>query len=194
MNYKMMGRFIAQTLFVEAAFMLPALVISLAGGEKMALLGFGVTIAFVWVAALLLWLLCRKAQHAMGPREGLVSAASSWIIMSLVGCLPFWISREIPQFIDAFFEIVSGFTTTGASVVANVEGLSKGILYWRSFSHWLGGMGVLVFLLAVNPGQQVLTLTADGDYDLLFAYGNVEVQGEAVQLSAQSFAVLQPKV
>ena len=153
MNYKMMGRFIAQTLFVEAIFMLPALIISLVGGEKMAILGFCVAIAVICAVALILRLLCRKAVNAMGPREGLVSASASWIIMSLVGCLPFWVSREIPQFIDAFFEIVSGFTTTGASVVANVEGLSKGILYWRSFSHWLGGMGVLVFLLAVNPGD-----------------------------------------
>ena len=72
--------------------------------------------------------------------------------MSLVGCLPFWISQEIPHFVDAFFEIVSGFTTTGASIVPVVEDLSKGILYWRSFSHWVGGMGVLVFLLAIVPG------------------------------------------
>lgn len=153
MNYKMMGRFIAQTLFVEAIFMIPALIISLVGGESMAAYGFGVAMAVIAVVAAGLWLLCRKAANAMGPREGLLSAAMTWIVMSLVGCLPFWISREIPMFIDAFFEIVSGFTTTGASVVSNVEGMSKGILYWRSFSHWVGGMGVLVFLLAVNPGD-----------------------------------------
>ena len=153
MNYKMMGRFIAQTLFIEAVFMLPALAISLVAGEYMAVLGFCVAIAVIGLTAAVLWMLCRRAPHSMGPREGLVCAAASWVVMSLVGCLPFWISREIPSYIDAFFEIVSGFTTTGASVVANVEGLSKGILYWRSFSHWLGGMGVLVFLLAVNPGD-----------------------------------------
>ena len=153
MNYKMMGRFIAQTLFVEAVFMLPALAISLAAGEHMAAWGFCVAIAAIGLIAVSLWFICRKAPHGMGPREGLVCAAASWVVMSLVGCLPFWISREIPSYIDAFFEIVSGFTTTGASVVANVEGLSKGVLYWRSFSHWLGGMGVLVFLLAVNPGN-----------------------------------------
>ena len=71
--------------------------------------------------------------------------------MSLLGCLPFWISREIPSYLDGLFEIVSGFTTTGASILSNVEGLSNGMLYWRSFSHWVGGMGVLVFLLAVVP-------------------------------------------
>ena len=75
----------------------------------------------------------------------------SWILMSLFGCLPFYLSGEIPSFIDALFEIVSGFTTTGASIVSNVEGLSRAALYWRSFSHWLGGMGVLVFLLAIVP-------------------------------------------
>ena len=153
MNYRIMGRFIAQTLFVEAIFMLPALAISLVAAEHMAALGFCTSVSIIAMIAGFLWLICRKAPHAMGPREGLVCAASSWVIMSLVGCLPFFISREIPSYIDAFFEIVSGFTTTGASVVANVEGLSKGILYWRSFSHWLGGMGVLVFLLAVNPGD-----------------------------------------
>ena len=153
MIYNMMGRFIAQTLFIEAVFMLPALAISLVAGEYMAVLGFCVAIAVIGLTAAVLWMLCRRAPHSMGPREGLVCAAASWVVMSLVGCLPFWISREIPDYIDAFFEIVSGFTTTGASVVANVEGLSKGILYWRSFSHWLGGMGVLVFLLAVNPGD-----------------------------------------
>lgn len=153
MNYKMMGRFIAQTLFIEAIFMLPALAISMAFGEKMAVLGFCISVGITGLIAGSLWLMCRRASHRMGPREGLVCAASSWVIMSLVGCLPFFISREIPSYIDAFFEIVSGFTTTGASVVANVEGLSKGILYWRSFSHWLGGMGVLVFLLAVNMGD-----------------------------------------
>ena len=72
----------------------------------------------------------------------------SWIVLSLIGCLPFYISREIPKYVDALFEMVSGFTTTGASILPEVESLSHGILYWRSFSHWLGGMGVLVFLLA----------------------------------------------
>ena len=77
----------------------------------------------------------------------------SWIAMSLLGCLPFWLSGEIPHFMDAFFEIVSGFTTTGSSILSDVESLSKGLLYWRSFSHWLGGMGVLVFLLAIIPAS-----------------------------------------
>ena len=76
----------------------------------------------------------------------------SWIVMSLLGCLPFVFSGAIPSYIDALFEMVSGFTTTGASILADVESLPRGILYWRSFSHWVGGMGVLVFLLALSPG------------------------------------------
>ena len=148
MNYKMMGRFIAQILSIEGLFMVPALLISLFSGETGAARGFAYTLLLITVAASVLFLLCRKAPSAFYAKEGLVCVGFSWIVLSLVGSLPFYISREIPRYIDAFFEIVSGFTTTGSSILANVEALSKGLLYWRSFSHWLGGMGVLVFLLA----------------------------------------------
>ncbi|MBE6934463.1 MAG: TrkH family potassium uptake protein [Ruminococcaceae bacterium] len=154
MNYKMMGRFIAQTMFIEAIFMIPAGIISLFCGDISAAYSFLAAIAATVLIAGLLWLLCRRAPRAMGAKDGLVCVAVSWIVLSLFGCLPFYLSREIPNFVDAFFETVSGFTTTGASVVANVEALSKGILYWRSFSHWLGGMGVLVFLLALSSGDE----------------------------------------
>ena len=148
MNYKMMGRFIAQILSVEGLFMLPALLISLFQGETAASEGFLYTIALAAAVSAVLFLLCRKAPNAFYAKEGLVCVGISWIVLSLVGCLPFYISREIPAYVDAFFEIVSGFTTTGSSILPDVEALSKGLLYWRSFSHWLGGMGVLVFLLA----------------------------------------------
>ncbi len=153
MNYKMMGRFIAQILFIEGIFMVPALIISICCGESMAIRGFVATIGLIVAVAGILWLLCRSAPSAFYAKEGLVCCAMSWIVLSIAGCLPFCISREIPRFVDAFFEIVSGFTTTGSSVVPLVEELSKGILYWRSFSHWLGGMGVLVFLLAFTGGD-----------------------------------------
>lgn len=148
MNYKMMGRFIAQILLIEGIFMIPALLISAFGGETMAIQGFLTALAVIAVLELVLQLLCRGAPSAFYAKEGLVCVGLSWVVLSLVGCLPFYISREIPSYVDAFFEIVSGFTTTGSSIVPNVEALSKGIIYWRSFSHWLGGMGVLVFLLA----------------------------------------------
>ena len=150
MNYKMMGKFIGNILMVEAVFMVPAMLISLWERE------FGAVIAFMWsLAAILaaagglLWL-GRSSQKKFYAREGLACVGLSWIAMSLLGCLPFFLSGVMPNYIDALFEIVSGFTTTGASILPAVEGLPKGILYWRSFSHWLGGMGVLVFLLAIS--------------------------------------------
>ena len=148
MNYKMMGRFIAQILTIEGFFMIPALILALVFGESGAFLAFVYTVAAIAVTVLVLSLLCRGAPSAFYAREGLVCVGVSWIVLSMFGSLPFWISREIPSYIDAFFEIVSGFTTTGSSILTSVEALSKSLLYWRSFSHWLGGMGVLVFLLA----------------------------------------------
>ena len=137
MNYKIMGRFIAQILTIEGLFMLPALSISLFFGEWNAVQGFLAAILAIAVTAAVLFTLCRKAATALNAREGMVCVGISWIILSLYGCLPFVISGEIPRFVDAFFEIVSGFTTTGSSILADVEALSWGILYWRSFSHWL---------------------------------------------------------
>ena len=148
MNYKMMGHFIAQILSIEGIFMIPALLISFFCNETGAQRGFLLTLLLIAIIVAVLFLLCRKAPSAFYAKEGLVCVAASWIVLSLIGCLPFYISQEIPHYIDAFFEIVSGFTTTGSSILSNVEALSKGLLYWRSFSHWLGGMGVLVFLLA----------------------------------------------
>ena len=152
MNFKMMGRFIAQIVAIEAAFMIPALAISLGYGEWAAVKAFAITLGIMLALAGVFYALCRRAEKLFGAREGLVCVALSWMVMSLLGALPFVLSGQVPNYIDALFEIVSGFTTTGASVIANVEGLFKGLLYWRSFSHWIGGMGVLVFLLAILPG------------------------------------------
>ena len=152
MNYKMMGRFIAQILMITGVFMLPALAISVYCGETAAVYAFLLTLGVFALVIGLLMLTCRGAASAFYAKEGLVCAGASWIVLSLLSCLPFYFSREIPSYLDALFEIVSGFTTTGASIVPEVEKLSKGILYWRSFSHWLGGMGVLVFLLALTQG------------------------------------------
>ncbi len=150
MNYKMMGKFIGRILMVEAVFMVPAMLISLWERE------FGAVIAFMWslgaillAAGGLLWM-GRGSQKRFYAKEGLACVGLSWIAMSLLGCLPFFLSGVMPNYIDALFEIVSGFTTTGASILPAVEDVPKGILYWRSFSHWLGGMGVLVFLLAIS--------------------------------------------
>ncbi len=153
MNYKMMGRFLAQILSIEAVLMIPPLGISLYCGDGPAVHGFAASILLAIVLSGVLFLICRGAPSAFYAKEGFVCVGLTWIVMSMVGCLPFYLSREIPSYIDAFFEIVSGFTTTGASIVPEVEKLSKGILYWRSFSHWVGGMGVLVFMLAIVPSD-----------------------------------------
>ena len=153
MNYKMMGRFLSQTLFVEMLFMIPAAIISLCLGETAAWQAFLLAMAVMLLVTALLYLFCKGAPNALNAREGLVCVGISWIVMSLLGCLPFVFSGSIPHYIDALFEMVSGFTTTGASILPQVENMPKGILYWRSFSHWLGGMGVLVFLLALQPAD-----------------------------------------
>ena len=111
------------------------------------------SIGIILIASGVLHFLCKKARKRFFAKEGLVCVGISWIALSLLGALPFFISSEIPAYIDALFEIVSGFTTTGASILTNVEEMSRGMLYWRSFSHWLGGMGVLVFLLAIAPAD-----------------------------------------
>lgn len=134
--------------------MLPALLIAVYHGEEKTIFGFLTGMAITFAVALLLYLLCRKARKGFYAREGLVCVGASWIMMSLLGCLPFYFSREIPRFIDALFETVSGFTTTGASILPEVESMSMGNLYWRSFTHWLGGMGVLVFVLAIGRGRE----------------------------------------
>lgn len=151
MNYKMIGRFLAQILTVEGIFMIPAIVVCLMYNEISTLRSFLWTILIICTVVIVLFLTCRQAKRGFYAKEGLVCVGIGWIGMSILGCLPFFISGEIPNYLDALFEIVSGFTTTGASILPEVESLSKGILYWRSFSHWLGGMGVLVFLLAIAP-------------------------------------------
>ena len=151
MNYKMVGRFIAQILTLETLFMIPALMMSMYWGESTATRGFIYTLSILVSLDMVLFQLCRGAPSAFYAKEGFVCVALGWLSLSLTGGLPFWLSGEIPIFVDALFEIVSGFTTTGASILSDVEALSRSLLYWRSFSHWLGGMGVLVFLLAISP-------------------------------------------
>ncbi len=153
MNFKMIGRFLSQLIAIEAAFFMPALAISLSYGEWGSVQAFGCTMAICLAIAGIMYAACRKAGKLFGAKEGLVCVGFSWVVLSLLGALPFTLSGVISNYIDAFFETVSGFTTTGASILADVESLPKGMLYWRSFTHWVGGMGVLVFLLAIAPGQ-----------------------------------------
>ena len=150
MNYSMISSIVGKVLSVEAVFMLPALVISLCCGEGAAALGVGLAMALSLAVGLPLGLHKPKKTDFFA-RDGLAIACLTWLAVSAIGALPFCISGAIPNYIDCLFETVSGFTTTGATILANVEALPRGLLYWRSFTHWLGGMGVLVFLLILNP-------------------------------------------
>ena len=158
MNLKMIGRFLAQLVALEAALLIPALGISMGYGEWNAVKAFGISMGIMLGFAGLLWLLCRHCGKRFGPTDGMVCTGLGWVVLSLLGAMPFCLSGEIPRYLDALFETVSGFTTTGASILNNVEALSKGLLYWRSFSHWLGGMGVLVLLLAIAPSGGGFTM------------------------------------
>lgn len=151
MNYKMIGRFISMTLAIEAAFMLPALVMSFFDENRGVSRAYLYSIGLILLIAGLLYLICRNAQRRFYAREGLVCVSLSWMMMSLLGCLPYFLSGQIPSYINALFETVSGFTTTGATILSDVESMSKSLVYWRSFTQWIGGMGVLVFLLAIVP-------------------------------------------
>lgn len=150
MNYKMIRHFLGWILLFEAGFMLLPLVTSLCFGEWKCALAFllsaGICAAVGGICAAF-----KSKNTTLYAREGFVIVSLSWIVLSLFGTLPFVFSGEAPSYIDAFFETVSGFTTTGASILPNVEKLSRGLVMWRSFTHWIGGMGVLVFVMAFLP-------------------------------------------
>ena len=150
MNIAMICRILGLALGVEAAFMTPPFIIALVRGEHSAAVAFAAAITAILVCAVLLRRVkARRQKYYAG--EGFVTVGLSWVLLSVFGALPRCLSGAVPSFVDAFFETVSGFTTTGASVIADVEALPMSLQYWRSFTIWLGGMGVLVFVLAVSP-------------------------------------------
>lgn len=162
MNYKMITYILGWLLTFEAIFMLVPVVTALCYGESQIWYFIG-TAAFCAVAGRLLTLKKRK-KTAMYSRDGFMVVAMSWIVMSVFGAIPFFLSGAIPSFVDALFETVSGFTTTGASILSDVEALPKCMLMWRSFTHWVGGMGVLVFIMAFLPlsgGQNMHLMKAE---------------------------------
>ena len=153
MNFKMVAFLIGHILRLEALFMVPAMAISFFGKEPVSARAFLITIVVLIVVSFLATFRKPKSR-GFYTREGFFVTALAWMVMSLFGALPFFISGEIPNYLLAVFETVSGFTTTGASILKDVEVMSRGMLYWRSFTHWLGGMGILVFLLAILPMAQ----------------------------------------
>lgn len=184
MNFRIISYILGWVLIIESAFLLLPFLVGIVYGESAA------------VSYLLTAVLCaicgtpfvvRKPKNTVFfLKEGFVAVALSWIALSIFGCLPFVISGEIPHFTNALFETVSGFTTTGSSILTDVEALSHTALFWRSFTHWIGGMGVLVFLLAIlpmaggsqmhlmkaeSPGPSVSKLVPKTRYTALILYG-----------------------
>ncbi len=149
MNKRIIIRLIGKIILTEVILMIPSLLIAFAYGE-----GDAAGFLFTMIPAGLLGLLLtfvRKSEERMSSRDGYFIVAAAWIIISLIGAMPLYISGEFDSYWNALFEIVSGFTTTGASILARPEKLGHGILFWRSFTHWIGGMGVLVFVMMVMP-------------------------------------------
>lgn len=149
MNRSMIRYVLGHVLKIEGALLLLPCLIALFYREKEGLY----YLAVAAICLLLGYLMTHKKpkSNVFYMKEGCVATTLSWVALSFFGCLPLWFSREIPSFTDALFETISGFTTTGASILSNVEALSHAALLWRSFTHWIGGMGVLVFLLAIIP-------------------------------------------
>ena len=162
MNYRMIGYLLGLILLIEAALMAIPAAVALAYGES--LMPFIITIALL-IAVSVPLVIFRSKNRRIYAKDGFIVVVAAWILMSLFGALPFKLSGAIPSYVDAFFETVSGFTTTGASILSEIESLPKGILFWRSFTHWVGGMGVLVFMMAILPaaggGQNMHLMRAE---------------------------------
>ena len=162
MNYKMIRNILGWLLIFEAGFMLVPLITGICFGERETVF-FALTIVLcASIGGLCVW--NKPKDSVLYAREGFVIVAFSWIALSLFGAIPFFISGAIPSYLDAVFETVSGFSTTGASILTEVESLPKCMLMWRSFTHWVGGMGVLVFIMAFMPlsgGQNMHIMKAE---------------------------------
>ncbi|MCH5189036.1 MAG: TrkH family potassium uptake protein [Oscillospiraceae bacterium] len=158
MNYRMISSTVGKLLMIEALFMALPLFVSFYYAE-------GISIAGVYSFVMVILVVTGAVLSAIKPKnrrifakEGFVIVALSWIMVALFGSLPFYFSGAIPSFTDAFFETVSGLTTTGASILNDIEALPKSLLFWRSFTHWIGGMGVIVFVLAILPQKDTQSM------------------------------------
>lgn len=183
MNYRMIIYILGKIMLIGSAVLIPPLAVSFIYGDGCHW-AFLIAIAVFLVLGAAVFFPPKKKE--LFAREGLMIVAIAWILFSIVGGLPFFISREIPSFVDCFFETVSGFTTTGSTILADVESMSKSLLFWRSFTHWIGGMGVLVFAMAIfaqkdartthimraeMPGPKIGKLVSKWQFSIRILYG-----------------------
>ena len=163
MNYKMVIHTVGQVVLLEAGLLILPLLVSLYFGESCTP-AYLCAIAAALLLGGIMTILFRPKNHVIFAREGFFIVSISWLLLSAIGALPFTLSGDIPSYVDAFFETVSGFTTTGASILTNVEALMYGNLFWRSFTHWVGGMGVLVLVTIIAdklPNRSMNILKAE---------------------------------
>lgn len=151
MNKKMVFRTVGRLAQIVSLLLLIPAVVAIIYGETKQLFAFVITAALAFLAGAVISLLTKTKNRVIYARDGFAITALAWVVMALIGAVPFTVSGDIPSYVDAIFETVSGFTTTGASILTDVEAMSRSGLLWRSFTHWIGGMGVLVFVMAVMP-------------------------------------------
>ncbi|MGN0448507.1 MAG: TrkH family potassium uptake protein [Acutalibacteraceae bacterium] len=183
MNRRMVIYLVGKIIQLEAALMIPALITSFIYKEKCSV-HFIITIIIALALGFIMAKISRPKNKVIYAKEGFVITALCWLVLSAIGALPFFLSGEIPSYIDAFFETVSGFTTTGASILTDIESLSRGILFWRSFTHWVGGMGVLVFVMAIMKN------VSDRPIHILRAESPGPIIGKLVPKMKQSTRIL----
>ena len=150
MNFRLINSILSRVIMLQGVLLLPSCLVGILYKEWGDALTY-LIVSFVCFIVGFLMYLTKPKSSTFYAREGFVAVSLSWIIMSLIGAMPLYFTSDIPSFTDALFEIISGFTTTGSSILPNVEALSHANLFWRSFSHWIGGMGGLVFILAILP-------------------------------------------
>lgn len=167
LKFKPVIKIIGILLMIEGLFMSTAIPFSLYYGSK-DLVSILISVLITFSTGLILWFVIRKyRQQDIGRREGYLIVSIIWVIMSAFGALPFYLSGYIPHFTDAYFEAISGFTTTGASILTDIEAVPRGLLFWRSLTHWIGGMGIIVLSIAILPflgfgGQQMFWAEVPG--------------------------------
>lgn len=150
MNRRMVLNTVGHIILAEAALLILPAIVSVIYLEQ-CVWAFLITIGIALALGLVFKFVSNPGNKVIYAKEGFVIVTYAWILMSAIGALPFFLSGEIPNYVDAFFETVSGFTTTGASILTDIEAMSRGLLFWRSFTHWIGGMGVIVFVMAIIP-------------------------------------------